>query len=84
MDTIIDSIGLVSSILIAVMFVPQIVHVYRTKDTDAINYTFLGLNVFGKFIGSRVLNLFQCSAYDCCQYECWSVLNFSHMYETRQ
>ena len=51
MDTIIDSIGLVSSILIAVMFVPQIVHVYRTKDTDAINYTFLGLNVLASSLG---------------------------------
>ena len=51
MDTIIDSIGLVSSILIAVMFVPQVVHVYRTKDTDAINYTFLGLNVLASSLG---------------------------------
>ena len=41
MDAIIDGIGLVSSILIAVMFVPQVVHVHKTKDTDAINYTFL-------------------------------------------
>jgi uncharacterized protein with PQ loop repeat len=33
------------------MFVPQIVHVYRTKDTAAINYTFLGLNILASSLG---------------------------------
>ena len=51
MDTIIDYIGLVSSILIAIMFVPQIVHVYKTKDTDALNYTFLGTNIVASVMG---------------------------------
>ena len=51
MESVIDAIGLTSSILIAVMFVPQIVHVYRTKDTAAINYTFLGLNVLASSLG---------------------------------
>ena len=41
MDEIVEYIGLVSSILITIMFVPQVVHVYVTKDTHAINYTFL-------------------------------------------
>lgn len=51
MDTRIDSIGLVSSVLITVMFVPQVVHVYKTKDTAAINYTFLGLNMLASSLG---------------------------------
>jgi uncharacterized protein with PQ loop repeat len=38
MESVIDGIGLTSSILISIMFVPQVVHVYRTKDTHAINY----------------------------------------------
>jgi uncharacterized protein with PQ loop repeat len=33
------------------MFVPQVVHVYRTKDTAAINYTFLGLNIVASSLG---------------------------------
>jgi uncharacterized protein with PQ loop repeat len=51
METIIDGIGLTSSILITVMFVPQVVHVYRTKDTAAIDYTFLGLNMLASSMG---------------------------------
>ena len=51
MENVIDGIGLTSSILIAVMFVPQVVHVYRTKDTAAINYTFLGLNMLASSLG---------------------------------
>ena len=51
MDSIIDCIGLVSAVLIAVMFVPQIVHVYKTKDTDALNYTFLGTNIVASILG---------------------------------
>ena len=48
MDTIINALGLVSSILITIMFVPQIVHVYRT---DAINYTFLNINILASTLG---------------------------------
>ncbi len=39
-----DILGLVSSILICIMFVPEIVHVYRINDANAINYTYLNLN----------------------------------------
>ena len=51
MDSFIEGIGLASSILITVMFVPQIVHVYRTKDTDALNYAFLGINIVASILG---------------------------------
>ena len=51
MDSIIDGIGLASSIIIAIMFVPQVVHVYKTKDTRAINYTFLFLNMLASSLG---------------------------------
>ena len=51
MDSIIDGVGLTSSILIAVMFVPQVVHVYKTKDTNAINYAFLNLNLLASSLG---------------------------------
>ena len=51
MDDIINPIGLVSSILITVMFVPQVVHVYRTKDTHAIDYTFLFINLLASIMG---------------------------------
>jgi len=50
-DTLINWLGLVSAVLISIMFVPQIVHVYKTKDTHAINYTFLGLNVMASILG---------------------------------
>ena len=51
MDSFVEGIGLVSSILITIMFVPQIVHVYRTKDTDALNYAFLGINIIASVLG---------------------------------
>lgn len=51
MDSIIDGVGLTSSILIAIMFVPQVVHVYKTKDTHAINYSFLNLNLLASSLG---------------------------------
>lgn len=51
MDTIINALGLVSSILITVMFVPQVVHVYKTKDTHAIDYSFLLLNLLASSTG---------------------------------
>ncbi len=51
MDSIIDGVGLASSILISIMFVPQVVHVYRTKDTNAINYAFLNLNLLASSLG---------------------------------
>ena len=51
MDSFVEGIGLVSSILITIMFVPQIVHVYKTKDTDALNYAFLGINIVASVLG---------------------------------
>jgi len=48
---IIDACGLISSILITIMFVPQVVHVYKTKDTHAINFTFLNLNILASALG---------------------------------
>ena len=33
------------------MFVPQVVHVYKTKDTHAINFTFLNLNILASALG---------------------------------
>jgi len=51
MDSFVEGIGLVSSILITIMFVPQIVHVYRTKDTDALNYAFLCINIVASVLG---------------------------------
>ena len=51
MESVINAIGLTSSILISIMFVPQVVHVYRTKDTHAINYTFLNINLLASALG---------------------------------
>lgn len=48
---LIDGIGLTSSILITVMFMPQVYHVYREKDTNAINYMFLGINMVASSMG---------------------------------
>ena len=33
------------------MFIPQIVHVYITKDTHAINYLFLVINLIASVLG---------------------------------
>ena len=51
MDSIIDGVGLTSSVLISIMFVPQVVHVHKTKDTNAINYAFLNLNLLASSLG---------------------------------
>jgi MtN3 and saliva related transmembrane protein len=50
-DTAINWVGLVSAALISMMFIPQIVHVHKTKDTHAINYGFLNLNVMASALG---------------------------------
>jgi uncharacterized protein with PQ loop repeat len=42
---IIDVCGLLGSIFIVLMFIPEIHHVYKHKDAKAINYTFLHLNL---------------------------------------
>jgi uncharacterized protein with PQ loop repeat len=48
---LIDGIGLTSAILISIMFVPQVHHVYKEKDTNAIDYKFLGLNMIASSMG---------------------------------
>ena len=50
-DTVINWVGLVSAAMISIMFVPQVVHVHKTKDTHAINFTFLGINVIASILG---------------------------------
>lgn len=47
---LIDISGLASSILICLMFVPEIVHVYKYKDAKAINYMFLNLNLVASIL----------------------------------
>ena len=47
---LIDISGLVSSILICLMFIPEIVHVYKHKDAKAINYAFLHLNLLASVL----------------------------------
>ena len=41
----IDVCGLVGSVVIVIMFIPEIHHVYKHKDAKAINYNFLHLNL---------------------------------------
>lgn len=48
---IIKALGLASSVLISVMFVPQVVHSFRTRDTSGINYTFLFINILASTMG---------------------------------
>ena len=38
---IIDALGLASSIIITLMFIPEVMHVYKNSDAKAINYSFL-------------------------------------------
>ena len=42
---IIDALGLASSIIITLMFIPEVMHVYKNSDAKAINYSFLHLNL---------------------------------------
>lgn len=47
---IVDISGLVGSIFIALMFVPEVIHVYKHKDANAINYSFLHLNLIASIL----------------------------------
>lgn len=47
---LIDVSGFVSSILICLMFIPEIVHVYKHRDAKAINYAFLHLNLLASVL----------------------------------
>ena len=42
--------GLVGSIFIVIMFIPEIYHVYKHKDAKAINYNFLHLNLIASVL----------------------------------
>ena len=46
----IDVCGLVGSIFIVIMFIPEIYHVYKHKDAKAINYNFLHLNLIASVL----------------------------------
>ena len=47
---LIDVSGLVSSILICLMFVPEVAHVYKHNDAKAISYPFLHLNLLASVL----------------------------------
>ena len=47
---LVDISGLVSSILICLMFVPEVAHVYKHKDAKAISYPFLHLNLLASIL----------------------------------
>lgn len=47
---IVDLCGIVSSMIIVIMFIPEIYHVYIHKDANAINYWFLHLNVISSVL----------------------------------
>ncbi len=48
---VIDVSGLVSSIIICLMFVPEVIHVYKYKDANDLSYTFLNLNLIASILG---------------------------------
>jgi uncharacterized protein with PQ loop repeat len=47
---IVNISGLTGSVLIVIMFIPEVVHVYKHKDAKAINYTFLHLNLLASVL----------------------------------
>ena len=47
---IIDVLGFVSSIIITLMFIPEVMHVYKYSDAKAINYSFLHLNLLASIL----------------------------------
>ena len=42
---VVDVLGLTSSIIITLMFIPEVTHVYKNSDAKAINYSFLHQNL---------------------------------------
>lgn len=46
----IDACGFLSSVIITLMFVPEVAHVYKNKDAKAINYVFLHLNLLASVL----------------------------------
>lgn len=49
--TDIDYVGLTSAVLISIMFVPQVIHTYKTRNVKGINYGFLFLNAAASILG---------------------------------
>ena len=49
--TDIDYVGLTSAVLISIMFVPQVIHTYKTRNVKGINYGFLFLNASASILG---------------------------------
>ncbi len=47
---IIDVSGFVGSIFIVIMFLPEVFHVYKHKDSKAINYSFLHFNLLASIL----------------------------------
>ena len=47
---IVDISGLIGSVFIVIMFIPEVVHVYKHKDAKAINYTFLHFNLLASVL----------------------------------
>ncbi len=47
---IVDICGLASSVVISIMFIPEVIHVYKHKDAKAINYTFLHMNLLASIL----------------------------------
>jgi len=50
-DSDIDYVGLTSAVLISIMFVPQVIHTYKTRNVKGINYGFLFLNAAASILG---------------------------------
>ena len=42
--------GFISSIVICIMFIPEVLHVYKHHDAKAINYGFLHLNLLASIL----------------------------------
>jgi len=47
---IIDISGFLGSVAIVIMFIPEVIHVYKHKDAKAINYSFLHLNLIASVL----------------------------------
>ncbi|MBJ24063.1 MAG: hypothetical protein CMB64_05270 [Euryarchaeota archaeon] len=48
---VVDALGIISSIFISIMFIPQITHIYNTKETLALNKYFLLINLNASLMG---------------------------------
>lgn len=51
MDAFVLMAGLFSAFLISIMFIPQILRVYRRKEAQSLSYVFLFVNVLASTLG---------------------------------